>query len=535
LGIRQKFAVPLAVAVLLATATPALAQMRRIQGKVVDAEGSAVAGAAIDVTLTTLADADFAVRHNDQIWRARTNATGDYIVTVPSAGEYVVTAAKDGMGRERTKVVVQRSGLVTANLTLWNPPATIVAAAKCGTGRSIGERSRLAAAGADPSLVRLLEWLEAVHLHTPGCGDSPAIEVGGWTPRDLEVMIRDVRELVRFLQRARYGHAERTGQDVDRRGQATFAIYGRQFTLDDLERRFYGNQPLVANELLRRAAVLHADIGIFVQGTFGRYPLVEDGGRRGWQEGSWHWEVGRLLLDTLNPSAREDADALQWYRAVAAHLFRRGNLAQVANHLNRARQVFPQSPNILIDSAYLHLELSSPPVQASLQQLRADGVNVTVASRRTELERAERFLREALILAPADADARLRLGYTLGELGRSKEAAIELRMAIDAKPDRRGLYLAALFLGRAEEALGRRDEARRRYEHAVDLFPGAQSPRLALSGLARHTGDRASAQRSLHSLASISDAEASDPWWGFYQAHDADADVLIGRMREMGR
>ena len=522
-------------AIVLAHATPALAQMRRIQGKVVDAEGAAVAGAAIEVTLTTLADAAFAVRNNDQTWRAQTNATGDYIVTVPSAGEYVVTATKDGIGSDRTKVAVQRSGLVTANLTLWNPPAANAAAAKCGSGRSIGESSRTAAAAADPGLARLLGWLEAVHLHTPGCGDTTAVEVGGWTPRDLEILLRDVRELVRFLERASYRRAEQRGQDVDRRGQAVFSIYGRGFTLDNLERRFYGNQPLVANDLLRRGAVLHADIGMFVPGTFSRYPLVEDGGRRGWREGSWHWEVGRLLLDSISPSTGSDTDALLWYRAVSAHLFRAGNLAQVSNHLNRAREVFPQSPHVLVDSAYLHQELSSPPIQASIQQLRADAVSVAVNSRRSELERAERFLREALVLVPGDANARLRLGHTLGELGRHKEAAVELRQAIDAKPDKPRLYLAELFLGRAEAAMGRRDEARWHYERAASLYPNAQSPLLALSGLARQTGDRASAQRSLASLVAANDAEPFDPWWEFYQSHKDDADVLMARMHQIGR
>ena len=519
----------------LAHATPALAQIRRIQGKVVDAEGAAVAGAAIEVTQTALTNADFAVRTNDQIWRARTNATGDYIVAVPGAGEYLVTAAKDGVGSDRTKIAVQRSGLVTANLTLWNPPTPIVGATKCGTGRSIGASSRAAGAGADPGLARLLGWLEAVHLHTPGCGDATAVEVGSWAPRDLEVLLRDVRELLRFLERASIGRAEQRGQDVDRRGQAVFSIYGRGFTLDDLERRFYGSQPLVANALLRRGAVLHADIGMFVPGTFSRYPLVEDGGRRGWREGSWHWEVGRLLLDSISPSTAGDADALLWYRAVAAHLFRAGNLAQVANHLNRARDVFPQNPHILVDSAYLHQELSSPPVQGSLQQLRADGVNVTVNSRRAELQRAERFLRDALMIAPGDVDARLRLGHTLIELGRHKEAAVELRSAIAAKLDKRRLYLAELFLGRAEQVLGLRDEAKRRYEQAADLYPTAQSPLLALGGLARQTGDRAGAQRSLGNLAAVSSAEPSDPWWEFYQPHKADADQLVERMRQIGR
>ena len=106
-----------------------------------------------------------------------------------------------------------------------------------------------------------------------------------------------------------------------------------------------------------------------------------------------------------------------------------------------------------------------------------------------------------------------------------------LRAAIDAKPDRRGLYFAELFLGRAEEALGQRAEARRRYEHAADLYPTAQSPHLALSLLAQNSGDRASAQRALGNLSAGVDRERIDPWWLFYEAHNDDAAVLMERLR----
>jgi tetratricopeptide (TPR) repeat protein len=528
--------IALLAAGVLIHATPALSQVRRIQGKVVDEEGRPVAGAAIEVTVVPLARADAFRRTADQTWRAQTNATGDYIITVPGSGEYVVTATKEGVGTDRTTVGVLRNSLITANLTLWRAPAPPIVTTKCGTSSPIGasERSPLAA-GADAGLARLLGWLESVQLHTPGCGDSPALEVGRWALRDLNTLLRDVRELVTFLQRVEEERAVYTARGSTERDRLIFFIYDRRFTLDELERGFYANQPLRANDVLLRGAVLHADIGIFVPGELGRYPLVQDGGRRGWRGGSSHWDVGRQLLDSITPAPSADADALLWYRAVSAHLFRAGNLAELAAHLSRARAVFPKSPDILFDSACLHQELSSPPIQASIQQLRADSVSVAVNSRRSELERAERFLREALELAPGDASARLRLGHTLGELGRHKEAAAELLQAIDAKPDKPRLYLAELFLGRAEAALGRRDEARRRYERAASLYPNAQSPLLALSGLARQAGDRASAQRSLASLAAVNDSEPFDPWWDFYQSHKDDAGVLMARMQQIGR
>ena len=53
--------------------------------------------------------------------------------------------------------------------------------------------------------------------------------------------------------------------------------------------------------------------------------------------------------------------------------------------------------------------------------------------------------------------------------------------------------------------------------------------------LARQTGDRASAQRSLQSLTAVSDFESVDPWWEFYNPHEDDADGLLLRMRQMER
>ncbi len=521
---------------LLGAATQVFAQARRIQGKVVDEHGTPVTGALIETVMVALPDVEFGVRRTDETWKARTNADGNYIVTVPGPGQYLVTVMKDGVGRDQTKVAVQRSGIVTANLTIWNPPAATIASKDCGTSRTFGAfKQSPHTAAADPGLVRLIAWLEAVGLHTPGCKDAPSVAVSQWTRSDLETLLRDVRELVTFLRRAEDERAEWAGSGGAQRDQLVLVMYGRRIMLFELQQVFYGDQPLRANDLLRRGAVLHADIGIFVPGDLGRYPLVADGDGRGWRGRSLQWEVGRLLLDSITPAASADAGAQLWYRAVTAHLFRDGNLAELPSHLNRARQVFPQSADVWVDSAYLHHVLSSPAIQASVQQLRANDVSVAIGSRTSELERAERFFREALAIAPDDADARLRLGHALSGLGRRKEAALELRKAIDAKPDGRRTYLAVLLLGREEEALGRRDEARRRYEQAAGLYPSAQSPRLALSRLAQHTGDRAGAQLSLRNLVRVSGRDPSDPWWEFYEPHKEDADILVTRMRQIGR
>jgi tetratricopeptide (TPR) repeat protein len=241
--------------------------------------------------------------------------------------------------------------------------------------------------------------------------------------------------------------------------------------------------------------------------------------------------MGRQVLNNVSATTKGNSDVPLWYRAVSAHLLAEGDLAEAAQHLGRARQMFPNQAAFLLDSAYFHLELSSSAVQASVEEIRAGGGDAAVDSRTSELQRAERFLRDALTADPRNVSARLRLGHTLGELGRHSDAAAELRRAIELEPDTESLYLAELFLGRAEHALGKLDEAKRRFERAVTLFPDAQSPQLALAYLAREAGDRGAAYRALRAITDPPDGSRLDPWLWYYKPHREDAAPLMELMR----
>ena len=126
-----------------------VAQTRRIQGKVVDEQGAAVAGAAIEVTLmapwpTRLCRAK---QRSDMARHGRTR-TATTSSRCRGAGEYVVTATKDGVGSDQTKVAVQQSGLVTANLTLWKIPAATSLGRSAARAPPIGALSAVALAAA---------------------------------------------------------------------------------------------------------------------------------------------------------------------------------------------------------------------------------------------------------------------------------------------------------------------------------------------------------------------------------------------------
>jgi tetratricopeptide (TPR) repeat protein len=543
----------LAVAVLLGIAAPVSGQTRQIAGKVTDADGQPVAGAVVEVTSLSGAVVGFVDREQrragGQKYRATTNVNGDYGVAVAVSGVYLVVASKDSVGTDQREIVVRFGSVPSVNLRLAKAVAAATANIDCATPGSNaafeGSAAVAAAVGSHPALIRLLRWLDTVRSHTAGCPDSPLREIGAWAPADLETLLADVANIAAFQRWVRESPDEanatvRTSIDSltggpRRQSEASFVrdpnrgaaihLYTQRFDLEVIEKIFHGN------ETLRRGALLHADIAIFVPGDFQRYPTVDDGRSLSARPGTVHWQIGRQLLDTISPAPRADAGALLWYRAVSAHFFRQGQLAEATQHLAKARRVFPNHAELLLDSAYLHLELSSPAIQTAVGELRAAGTGVLVDTRRNELQYAERFLRDTLRVAPGNTEARYRLGHTLGELGRYPDAAAELRQVIDAQPVDEQLYLAELFLGRQEQALGRRDEAKRRYENAAAIFPNAQSPQLALGHLARESGDRAAALSALRTITTAPDGNREDPWLWYYKPHLTDAESLMHEMR----
>jgi tetratricopeptide (TPR) repeat protein len=387
------------------------------------------------------------------------------------------------------------------------------------------------ATGDDAALVRLLQWLEAVQMHTPGDADRAVTEIGNWWQADFPTLIGDIRRLSTFLQRAR---ARGTGPSP------TIQVHNRRFSLAEIETIFHGN------DTLRSAAVLHADIAMLGGDALrsrgntaadSSFFVVNDGRGSGVRHESAHWQIGRTVLEGITPSPTSDPGVRLWYRAASSYLLHEGHLGETRVHLDSARRMFPSDPFFLLDSAYLHQNFSSVSLQAAAQDLRATGANPAVESRRMELERAERFFQQTLAVDPGQTDARVRLGHTLGELGRHEESAIELRRAIDARLSGPQLYFAELFLGHEEQALGRLDAAKQHYENAAELYPKAQSPRLALSQLARQSGDRLGALRALKGVTALPPDEGYrwDPWWGYYNPHQDDSARLIDEMRKLAR
>jgi Tfp pilus assembly protein PilF len=97
--------------------------------------------------------------------------------------------------------------------------------------------------------------------------------------------------------------------------------------------------------------------------------------------------------------------------------------------------------------------------------------------------------------------------------------------------DRRWRYLAEMLRADGADARGDRSAARQRYQAALEAWPDAQSPVLALSRLEASDGEWPAAQARLSTFTPRAGGRAEDPWWayGFGQAWRIDAGLATLR------
>jgi len=300
-----------------------------------------------------------------------------------------------------------------------------------------------------------------------------------------------------------------------------------------------------ANRVLKRGALLHADIAMLapVQSHAAANPspadmqdlvfLYRDGRLQGVESAGIHWRLGRMLLDEVRPDPSRDEMVRLWYRSTSARLQSAHAFVYAIPHLDRARQLFPGDADLLLYSGSLHECMATPRVQAAALPTQP-GFSSSIRSARAELQQAESFFRQAVKSDPTLTEARVRLGRVLDLLGRHQDGASELRRSASETEDALLLYYADLFLGQADLALGRLDEARSAFERAASWYPRAQSPRLALSQLARQVGDRAGALAAMEHVLDLpaAEGEREDPWWYYNEVHVPDSDHLLDEMRQ---
>jgi tetratricopeptide (TPR) repeat protein len=444
-----------------------------------------------------------------------------------------------------------------------------------------GQRAIRAESDMDARLARVERWLKAVTRHKPGTSDDAALEVSRWSNealRSLWVDTHVLAKLIRNPKAARFS-LQTEGQPRPQEihytsGQlyrlrllacAAGGYLGSVVTPDETgcfegnainqldgelrelaERARDSKRGGDDNYILRRGALLEADIGMFVRTESepvstssapgpDRFRMsLADGQGTEFRQVGVHWELARTLLDYVKPRGSDrvapgrDEMVRDWYRATAAWMQDRQDYD--TNHLERARGVFPADPIILFLSGSLAETYAAPHIQSAIRSAVAPaGTIFAVASDRAELRQAEGYYRRALAAAPSPPELHMRFGHVLLLLEREAESAKELRVALESEGDSLLRYYGELFVGAAEERLGHADAARRAYRQAADLCPNAQSPHLALSALARRLGDRAAALKEMQIVFELQHADAppDDPWWTYYKSQARNADDLL--------
>ena len=421
-----------------------------------------------------------------------------------------------------------------------------------------------AAIGDDPNsrILRVERWLKATLNHQPGATDDAAREISLWSNAELRDLFTDQAVLAQLMRNpvtrnlvvptaGPRAMPPYTNWQLHRLRVLACVATGALDTgacvdlkaSDDLDPTLFRLANTVAAAIkrgengfvLRRGALLHSDIAMAGSpdaggpGETGRIRVtVADGESTGVHATPVHWESARMLLDGLKPGPG-DVMVRQWYVATAAWMQKVEQHDTI--HLRHARELFPDDADVNFFSGCQQEAYASPAIQAVLKTaVLPTGFHLDVQSESAALRDAETFFRKTLTAKSEHSEARLRLGRVLLLRGRAQEAAADLRRVGPWDDEPLLQYFSAMFLGAAEEASGRFDEARAAYLRAAMLQPDAQSPYLALSALAARRRDRTGALREIERLFALPPAEerhTTDPWWVYRVVQSRHVDDLF--------
>ena len=195
-----------------------------------------------------------------------------------------------------------------------------------------------------------------------------------------------------------------------------------------------------------------------------------------------HLEIARGVLER---TGRDSDFRRDWLLAVGFQMQARSDRATEALRFFLECEVaFPLAAEAWLAAGTVYEWSAFPDGLGGQRVARATGDLV---------EETKRQYRQALVIDPSLAEARLRLGRTLQRSGEPDEAREELRRVVDQGGGGPTEALAHLFLGELLEQRGEAEEAVREYRKALEQDPTLQQAGLAVAAILWRGGDRTGA------------------------------------------
>ena len=256
--------------------------------------------------------------------------------------------------------------------------------------------------------------------------------------------------------------------------------------------------------MLQAAAMIHTELA-FRPGTD-----VEA------QAAAVHLTRARRFVRELRRVQTPGAFERGWVLLVSAELQAEKAVDAADSVLEEGRGIFPRDPDILLASGAASelrtfttgrlLQVGRLP--AGRQFMMPDPAREAKAA----LQTSAHFLSEAIALAPAQDEARLRLGRVLHRLGQVDQAAGELDVVRRRAVDPGLKYLAALFEAAVEMARNRPERAAELDLEALKVVPG-QAAWIGLSAAYYDQGRSEAAAGALQAM--YRPSQEADPWFAY--------------------
>jgi tetratricopeptide (TPR) repeat protein len=236
-----------------------------------------------------------------------------------------------------------------------------------------------------------------------------------------------------------------------------------------------------------------------------------------------HMLRAQSYAEKMQAKNRADPLVRQWWPVAIGYMHGERNYVGAVKMIERARALNGDTPELLL-AAGVTYELTATAVAG-----REFGMPMVGT-----LQQAENAYKSALAADPALVEARLRLARVRTLRG-DGAAAARMLAELQTPDDPLFSYLARLFEGDALERQGAIEEARRRYQAAIDLLPRAQSAQIALAYAGRSSGSRKEAADRIRTILVADAADGADPWFWYRAGLASRVELTLPGLRKLVR